>query len=73
MALTTVVGPLKTEGEAVETAQYLGNQYSVYSRSIKNADGLETESREWFVERDDSIVTNLFGYPINAFLAKQYK
>lgn len=74
MSLITVVGPLNSEADALTTARSLGNQYSVYSRSVKDSEGYDTAERLWFVEQDTSITSStIFGYDANQFMAKQYK
>jgi hypothetical protein len=59
----TVAGPF-SETEARETARALGEtNHSVYSRSRVDAEGYETDERDWFVERDTDAPTSLiFGY-----------
>lgn len=59
----TVAGPFN-ETAARETAQALGEaNHSVYSRGRVDAEGYETEERDWFVERDTDAPTSLiFGY-----------
>lgn len=59
----TVAGPF-SETEARETARALGEiNHSVYSRSRVDAEGYETDGRDWFVERDTDAPTSLiFGY-----------
>lgn len=75
MSITTVVGPLATEAEAQATADYLGREaHSVYSRAIKDADGFDTDERQWFVERDDSpMPARLFGMTWGQIQAKQQR
>ena len=74
MSLITVVGPLSSETAAKDTAYALGNQYSVYSRTLKDSEGYDTEERQWFVEQDTSITpSKLFGYDVKQFMARQYK
>lgn len=74
MALITVVGPLTTEQAAQETAQFMGiKSHSVYSRTVRDAEGYDTDDRQWFVERDTDIVENLFGYDTAQFISRQYK
>jgi hypothetical protein len=59
----TIAGPM-SESSANETAQYLGiKNHSVYSRAVRDAEGFDTEAREWFVERDNDIVPDrILGY-----------
>ena len=74
MSFITVVGPLKSEAEAQDTASSLGNQYSAYSRTLKDSEGYDTEERQWFVEQDTSITpSKLFGSDVKQFMARQYK
>jgi hypothetical protein len=74
MSLITVVGPLKSEAEAQDTAASLGNQYSVCSRTLKDSKGYDTNERQWFVEQDTSLTpSKLFGYDVKQFMARQYK
>lgn len=73
MTITTVAGPFKTREEAEDTAKSLGSQYSVFGMHRKDADGYTLDACDWFVELDDSIVSNkIFGYDAAAFLARQY-
>ena len=71
----TVVGPLKSESEAKETAKSLGAEnHSVYSRSVKDAEGYDTNERQWFVERDESVIPKtIFGYKAQEFMSRQYR
>jgi hypothetical protein len=63
MTTKTVAGPF-TEKAARETAAALGSKnHSVFSRSVKDADGYETDERQWFVERDEAVVPDrILGY-----------
>ncbi len=63
MAQITVAGPF-TEHEARDTAKALGEiNHSVYSRSRVDAEGYETDERDWFVERDtEAPADRIFGY-----------
>ena len=71
--VNTVAGPFDRES-AYETAQSLGNQYSVYGVERKDAEGYGTNVYDYFVEQDCSIVPDtIFGYASNEFLRKQYK
>ncbi len=60
---TTVVGPLKDEESAKQTAKDLGSErHSVYSKEIKDAEGYGTGKHEYFVERDNTIpAKQIFG------------
>lgn len=60
----TVVGPLHVESEARDTAKALDDaNHSVYSKALVDAEGCETEEREWFVERNlDATPPQIFGY-----------
>lgn len=75
MAFIIVVGPLETNEAAQETARALGKaNHSVFSRAIKDANGFDTEEREWFVERDTSVLPQyIMGYSWGELNAKQMK
>ena len=62
---TTVAGPLKTQAAATTTAEYLGAaNHSTYSRAVKDADGFDTDERQYFVERlNDVVPTTILGLP----------
>ena len=72
--MTTIVGPLKTEWQASDTASNLGDDCSVYSRSIVDAEGYDTGERAWYVERNDEIPSNrIFGFDAAKFMRRQYR
>jgi len=74
MNTTTVVGPLKTQSEAIETANALGHvNHSVYSRSVKDSDGFDTDERQWFVERDNNAIGKIMGYDWQHITAMQQR
>ena len=74
MNTTTVVGPLKTESEAIETANSLGQaNHSVYSRSVKDSGGFDTDERQWFVERDNNAIGKVMGYDWQHISAMQQR
>lgn len=74
MALITIVGPLSEEA-ARETARYLGdNNHGVYSKSILDPDGFDTDDRVWFVERDtDAMPSKILGYDWSYIQSRQQK
>lgn len=72
MALQTIAGPFSKQ-DAEDTARALGNQYSTYGVERKDAEGYGTDSYDYYVERDDSIIPDrIFGYDVNVLMAKQY-
>jgi hypothetical protein len=75
MSTITVVGPLDNQDDAIQTSVSLGvENHSVYSRSVKDADGYDTNKRLWFVERDTSVIgSTTFGYDTKQLMARQYK
>jgi hypothetical protein len=74
MSAVTVAGPFD-EQNARETARYLGDSnHSVYSRAIRDAEGFDTDAREWFVERDnDAPARTLMGYDWSEIQRKQMR
>lgn len=69
-----VVGPLSTEAAAIETAAALGDSnHSVYSRAVKDAEGFDTDGRQWFVERLLNVPGRIFGYDPAGFMKRQYR
>ena len=74
MTLLTIVGPLSNEKDARDTASSLDENCSVYSRYIKDSEGYDTENRQWFVERDETLPSGkIFGYNAQDFMKRQYK
>lgn len=74
MTVTTVAGPFKTQDEAKQTAEALGNQFTPYGVHIKDAEGYTTDDCLYYVEKDDSIASStIFGYDTKEFMARQYK
>ena len=74
MALKTIAGPFKTEEEAKETAQSLGNQYSWYSEYLTDSEGYQTKEKIYFVDFNPIIENNrIFGFDTKEFLKRQYK
>ena len=73
MNTITVCGPLLDEQAAIETMLQMGRvNHSVYSRSLKDADGYDTDERQWFVERDLTIIPErIFGMTWAEIQAKQ--
>lgn len=63
MTTKTVAGPFG-EQAARDTAKALGDRnHSVYSMAVKDAEGYDTDERQWFVERDESVVPDrILGY-----------
>ena len=74
MAQVPVAGPF-SESAARETAKALGEaNHSVYSKAIPDAEGCETDARNWYVERDTAAVpTRIFGYDWAEIQAKQQR
>jgi len=62
---------------AIETATALGPQFSAYGINVNDAEGYldeEATDNNWYVERDDSIVSDrFFGLTFDEILAKQKK
>lgn len=63
MTTKTVAGPFG-EDAARETAKALGEKnHSVFSRAVKDAEGYDTDDRDWFVERDEAVIPDrILGY-----------
>jgi hypothetical protein len=74
MNAVTVAGPFD-EQSARDTAAALGDSnHSVYSRAIRDAEGYDTDAREWFVERDnDAPAARIFGYSWAEIQRKQQR
>lgn len=75
MPQITVVGPLASQGEAEATADTLGrSNHSVYSRAVKDAQGYDTDEKQWFVERDtDAPPQKIFGHDWSTIQAMQQR
>lgn len=74
MPVVTVAGPF-AEAEARSTAAALGEKnHSAFSRYKTDADGFLTDEKEWFVERDESVVPDsIFGYDWKLIERKQQR
>jgi hypothetical protein len=74
MTITTIAGPFITHLQARETAEYLGNDCSVYYRYSKDVDGYDTDQAIYYVERNSDIPSGkIFGYDAAEFMKRQSK
>lgn len=73
MTRKTVAGPFSKEA-AYETAEALGNQYTVYSAERKDQEGYGTDEHDYYIEHDDKIIPDrIFGYCAKEFMARQFE